>query len=76
MGAEVVVKTTPQAKRDTVVILYVDAKKKCNQQFGDRILDHACAVNIMTRLAEQTCCKDDRLDGMYSVKVFFRGQSG
>ena len=58
IGAEVVVKPTPQAQRDPLVILYVDAKTKCNQQFGDRILDHACAMNIMTRLAEQICCSE------------------
>ena len=33
-GAEVVVKTTPQAKRDPLVILYDGAKQKCNQKFG------------------------------------------
>ena len=67
IGAEVVVKTT------NVIRWSSCTKKKCNQQFGDIILDHARAVNIMTRLAEQICCKDDRMDGMYSMKIFFGG---
>ena len=74
--AEVVVKTTPQAKRDPLVILYVGAKQKCNQKFGDGILDHACAVNTMTRPAEQVCSKDDGLEGMHSMEDAIAAELG
>ena len=74
--AEVVVKTTPQAKRYPLVVLYVGAKQTCNQQFGDGILDHACAVNIVTRFAEQVCSEEDGLEGMYSMKVAIAAELG
>ena len=55
-GAEVAVKTTPQAKRDPLVILYVGAKQKCNPKVrgwnpGPRVCrehhDAPCSASLL-----------------------------